>query len=502
MKRILFLSLVAGLLVGAGGCGSSVDGNLTIKLIWGCRPAYSEVVPLLDQYCIEILQADGTSAASACAPDLDQVALISDDSGDSLVRVVVTGLQNGQPLVRGVSVPVRLVSGEDRVLSVPVALLGEFLLLAGTDSGCQPLPFAVGFTPALATISGHVLVAGSPDPNGDPSRLALIVDPSNNRITTLETPPSMRRGMHAVVPLEDGRVVVAGGVDAQASVALDTVVVLRGGEIFTKSYDRSVNYGLARFEQLASGLVQQRPNPVAARLHGRDILFSDGQSTAELWQGDDESSAFITLAPGSADPFPLSADHSAASVVPLDNSSAVVLGGPVNHQGLLRVEEDSRQLFFTEYGQADGSRDHPLGVNLGSGLVMFLGGYTTTSIGQHFAVVLDTQAGRLYPLNLDDSFLPRQGFTANLLPDGRVLVAGGTSGHAAFVPGRTFFLVRNGAAPDSWELLPGPDMLLPRAAHASALLPDGRLLLLGGISADGNVSDEQVVYSAEVIAFR
>lgn len=502
MIRLRFLFLLAGLLAGFGGCGSSVDGNLAVRLLWGCNPPYGDVAPQLDQYCLEIIQADGTASASACAPKLEQISLAADDSGERLVRVVVTGLRNNQPLVRGVSVPVRLVSGTDRVISIPVAMLGEFLLLAGAEPGCQPLPFAVGFTSAVTTISGHVLVAGSPDPHGDPEHMAFIIDPTNNRITTLKTPASMRRGLHAVVPLKDGRVVVAGGIDTQASLALDSVALLRGGEMFTKNYDRSLNYGLAYFEQLANGLVRQRPYPVAALLHERDILFSDGQATAELWQGDEELSGFVTLAPGSADPFPLTAGHSAAAVVPVDDSTAVVLGGPANHQGRLRVEENSRQLYFTEFGQADASRNRPLGLDLGNELVMFLGGYDITSVGQHSVVVVDAHNGSLYPLDLEEDVLPRQGFTADLLPDGRVFVAGGTSGNASFLPGRTFFLVRTGDSPENWQLQPGPDMLLPRMSHASAVLPDGRVMLLGGISADDTVaSDEQVLYSAEVIAF-
>jgi hypothetical protein len=83
---------------------------------------------------------------------------------------------------------------------------------------------------------------------------------------------------------------------------------------------------------------------------------------------------------------------------------------------------------------------------------------------------------------------PRMGHTANLLPNGKVLVTGGLQ--ALTVVPTQLSAVRDAVAStelydpltDSWT--PGPNLRTPRAAHTSLVRPDGKILLLGGISWD------------------
>lgn len=75
--------------------------------------------------------------------------------------------------------------------------------------------------------------------------------------------------------------------------------------------------------------------------------------------------------------------------------------------------------------------------------------------------------------------MPRANFTATLLRDGRVLIAGGTS---------VLVLSTESAATASTELynpvtqsfMPGGPMSLPREGHTATLLADGRVLVVGG----------------------
>ena len=74
------------------------------------------------------------------------------------------------------------------------------------------------------------------------------------------------------------------------------------------------------------------------------------------------------------------------------------------------------------------------------------------------------------------------GHTLTLLPDGRVLAAGGvhpTNIHHGVYSTTEIF----DPATNSWS--PGPELSEPRTYHSATLLPDGRVLLIGGFVHEG-----------------
>ena len=75
----------------------------------------------------------------------------------------------------------------------------------------------------------------------------------------------------------------------------------------------------------------------------------------------------------------------------------------------------------------------------------------------------------------------RAAHTASLLPDGRVLVAGGCTQRSCEGVTAATELVD----PASGTSKPGPDMLQPRVGHSAVTLHDGRILLIGGFGQQG-----------------
>ena len=69
---------------------------------------------------------------------------------------------------------------------------------------------------------------------------------------------------------------------------------------------------------------------------------------------------------------------------------------------------------------------------------------------------------------------PRSGHTATLLPDGRVLIAGGMRRNQEFYRSAELF------DPKSGKFQPTGDMLVARVGHAAILLPSGKVLIAGG----------------------
>ncbi len=89
---------------------------------------------------------------------------------------------------------------------------------------------------------------------------------------------------------------------------------------------------------------------------------------------------------------------------------------------------------------------------------------------------------------------PRSGFTATLLPDGKVLVAGGYSGTGYLASAELYDL-----ASGTWSATGG--MITPRVGHTATLLRNGKVLVTGGASAAAPNADglkTQVLASAEL----
>jgi len=87
----------------------------------------------------------------------------------------------------------------------------------------------------------------------------------------------------------------------------------------------------------------------------------------------------------------------------------------------------------------------------------------------------------------------RSDHTATLLPDGSVLIFGGLDAQGDILAAPEIFNPVNG----SFEALAGGD-LLPRARHTAVLLTDGTVLLAGGVSTDGSIQASASIWDTQM----
>lgn len=91
---------------------------------------------------------------------------------------------------------------------------------------------------------------------------------------------------------------------------------------------------------------------------------------------------------------------------------------------------------------------------------------------------------------------PRLGATVTPLPDGRVLIAGGTAAQGAPpLDSAEFFDPRTGVFTEVAG--PAGRMLVPRVHARAALLPDGRVAIFGGLAEDGEATAAVELFDPE-----
>jgi Kelch motif protein len=269
------------------------------------------------------------------------------------------------------------------------------------------------------------------------------------------------RYYHTARMLADGRVLIAGG--SRDDMALDTA------EIWDPETGTFTS---------AATLTTARTLHTATLLGDGRVLFVGGfgdVASAELWDP----------ATGSFEPAGTMAEGRAwHTATRLEDGRVLIAGGPAGAEIW-----NPRTLRFSAAGTLAESRWWASATLLSDGRIAVIGG----GAGAHFSSASDSLAtvevwdpARLEFTSGDALAVRRLGHTATPLVSGGILVVGGLE---QFSSGGLTLLASteawSGAGPSPG---PGAQLLEPRFGHTTTVLPDGRLLLAGGAAEGDDVT--------------
>jgi hypothetical protein len=344
---------------------------------------------------------------------------------------------------------------------------------------------ARGGMKATPLLDGSVLVTGGDVQQGD-TWVALAsaerFDPMTNQFTPVGDMANRRDDSHTAVRLQDGRVLVLGG-------SPDFQHHLDAAELFDPATGKFT---------LTGKMLQNRAAPTATLLPNGQVLVVGGWGS-----GPEEPKSSAELFDPAAGSFrqtgSLSLQRYRHNAVALADGRVAILGGyDHGNRSLTRVEiYDPATGTFAAGGDLVQSRGDASPVLLPDGRILVVGGAHTRAAGDPVPAnsieIYDPATGQS---SVTDT-LPAGGIAdiAISLRDGHVLVAGGQRVWNTTQEedvSRDAWLVD----PATGKLSPTAPMTLPRDGFGVALLPDGRVLAVGGWAGPFNdsITDTAEVY--------
>jgi uncharacterized repeat protein (TIGR01451 family) len=311
--------------------------------------------------------------------------------------------------------------------------------------------------------SGDVLVAGGRVGASQWTKQAVLYEPGTNS-WKVEPSMSVERDTHTATRLADGRVFVAGGRTAGG-------LAIGSAEVYEPR---------RRLWSAAGSMNSGRHAHTQTKLANGKVIVAGGYDNS---MGAPLASAQIydPLLGTWASAGSLANARSGAAAVRLPNGKVFVAGGDpqglVNEPVLTSTEiYDPAMNSWAPGASMANSRASLTLTRLGNGKVLAAGGYESSSIDGVQALA----SSELYDpatntwSDADSMAVPRFLHTATLLPDGRVLVTGGSNFDAVSLSSAEVY----DPVLNEWTTVAPMSAL--RLGHSATLLPDGRVLVAGG----------------------
>jgi len=277
---------------------------------------------------------------------------------------------------------------------------------------------------------------------------------------------------HVAVTLDNGKVLIAGGHNNRYLKSAELFDPDTG--LFTQNLQTIINEETGFPETTEGNLNRARSGAGAVRLLDGKVLIVGGYngaylSTAEIY---DPSTGEFDLVPAQ-----MSVARHNPSVVLMSDGRVYISGG-FNGNFLASADVfDPISLRFLSAPSMNHARDGHSTTLLDDGTILIVGGCANLETNRKICdeyidvvEILDPDAGYT---ELEGFNVPRAGHTASLLPDGRVLIAGGMDAVGFLASAEIYDPVD-----DSFTVI--GDMGTARYEHTATTLADGRIFIAGG----------------------